>query len=304
VSRDVSETPDIPPLPTRPTEGHKGTFGTVTVFGGCCAGDARMVGAPCLAALAALRAGAGLAVLAVPDPIADAALTIAPTATAWPVPVDAAGEIVPAEAARLLAEAAGKPGCLVVGPGLGRSPAARALALQAVLQEDAPVVLDADALNALAAVPELQRDMRASAVLTPHPGEYGRLARALGLEEDPASAAGRADAAQRLAAFLGVVVVLKGARTVVADAARVWTSDAELPQLAAGGTGDVLAGVIAGLVSQHSRSAGLFDCAAHAVAAHADAARAWGAATGASGGMLATDLLGRLPAAVETRRLP
>jgi len=300
----VTETPDIPPLPSRPTDGHKGTFGTVTVFGGCAAGDALMIGAPCLAALAALRAGAGLAALAVPDPIAAAALTIAPTATALPVPVDAAGEIVPAEAARLLASAAAKPGALVVGPGLGRSPAARALSLQAALQEDAPVVLDADALNALAAVPELQRDMRASAVLTPHPGEYQRLARALNLEEDPVAPAGRPQAAQRLAAFLGVVVVLKGARTVVADAARVWTSDAELPQLAAGGTGDVLAGVIAGLVSQHSRSAGLFECAVHAVEAHADAARAWGAETGAAGGMLATDLLDRLPRAIERRRAP
>ena len=294
--------PPIAPLPPRDPNGHKGTFGTVTVFGGCAEPGSRMIGAPCLSALAALRAGAGLARLVLPAPILDAALTLAPVATGVAIPVDEGGSVRAADAARLLAEALADIGAVVVGPGLGRSAGARALALQTVIQADRPAVVDADALNLLAELPDLHRDFRASAVLTPHPGEYRRLADALGIDGDPTDRDARPAAAQRLAAFLGVVVVLKGARTVVADAADVWESDAEIPALASGGTGDVLAGVIAGLVAAHGREIGLRACAVHAVAAHAHAAASWAADTRATGGLLATDLLERLPRAVESRR--
>jgi len=288
---------DTPALPARDPQGHKGTFGSVSVFGGRCAGGQRMIGAPCLAALAALRAGAGLAKIAAPEPIIDACLTIAPSATGTPLPVDAAGEILPAEAARVLAEAAENSSALVVGPGLGVSDATGALAIQAALQEDCPVVVDADAINALAQHRELQRDVRASAILTPHPGEFARLARSLDLDNDPTP-----ENAQKLAGFLGVIVVLKGATTVVADAVRVWAHEAELPQLATGGTGDVLAGAVAGLVAQHGKTDGLFACAQAAVIAHAAAASEWGESYAADGGMLATELLDSLPAAVDALR--
>jgi NAD(P)H-hydrate epimerase len=139
-------------------------------------------------------------------------------------------------------------------------------------------------------------------VLTPHPGEFSRLARAFDLEGDPTDLDERPAAAQRLAAFLGVVVVLKGARTVVADAAEASVSEAEVPALATGGTGDVLAGVIAALIASCGREIGVRACAAHAVEAHAAAARAWCEEAGATGGMLASDLLDHLPAAVEARR--
>ncbi len=288
---------DIPALPARDPRGHKGTFGTVAVFGGRCAGGQRMIGAPCLTALAALRAGAGLAKLALPEPIINAALVITPSATGTPLPVDSAGEIAPSEAARILSEASESSNALVVGPGLGVSAQTRALALQAVVQEECPVVLDADAINALAQHPELQRDVRASVVLTPHPGEFARLASALGLDGAPS-----AENAQRLGAFLGVIVVLKGATTVVADAVNVWEHAGDLPQLATGGTGDVLAGTIAGLIAQHAKEIGLFACACHGVAAHAEAAREWGEAYTATGGMLAAELLDALPGAIEARR--
>ena len=284
-------------LPARDPSGHKGTFGTVTVFGGCAAGGSRMIGAPCLAALGALRAGAGLARLATPEPIINAALTIAPSATGTPIPVDAADRIIPAEAARILDEATTTSRAIVIGPGLGVSAETGALALQSVIQTECPVIIDADAITCLAQHPQLQRDFRATAILTPHPGEFARLARSLGLPEEPT-----AESAQRLAAFLGAIVVLKGAVTVVADAVTIWEHAGNMPQLGTGGTGDVLAGTIAGLVAQHAPSVGPFACAQHAVAAHADAARRWTGETGTNGGMLATDLLEHLPGAVHARR--
>ena len=288
---------DTPALPARDPHGHKGTFGSVCVFGGRCAGGQRMIGAPCLAALAALRVGAGLARIAAPDPIIDACLTIAPSATGTPLPVDGAGEIVPAEAARALAEATDSSSVIVIGPGLGVSDAAGALALQSVVQDERPVIVDADAINALARHPELQRDIRASAILTPHPGEFARLAQSLALDGAPTP-----ENAQRLAGFLGVIVALKGSTTIVADALRVWAHEAALPQLATGGTGDVLAGAIAGLVAQHGKELGLFACAQAGVAAHAGAAEEWGESYAADGGMLATELLDSLPGAVDALR--
>ena len=295
-------TGDVPPLPPRDPDGHKGTFGTVTVFGGCASGGSRMIGAPALAALGALRAGAGRARLATPEPIINEALTVAPSATGIPLPVTPAGDPETAEAVRLLAESAEASDALVVGPGLGLSDGAAALALQAVVQDAAPVVVDADALTLLSRVPELQRDIRASAVLTPHPGEYRRLAAACGIDADPADPSTQPEAAQRLAGFLGVIVVLKGARTVVADGVRYATCGEPNPALAAGGSGDVLAGAIAGLIAAHGREIGLFDCAVHGVCAHAAAAGAWRDRAGATGGMLAADLAGCLPAAVQARR--
>lgn len=293
----MSDASDTPSLPARDPSGHKGTFGTVSVFGGRCAGGQRMIGAPCLSALAAQRAGAGLARLCLPEPIIDAALTLAPSATGTPLPVDATGEIVASEAARVLSEASESSSALVVGPGLGVSEHTSALALQGVVQDVCPVVLDADALNCLASHPELQRDVRASAVLTPHPGEFARLTTALGLDSEAS-----AENAQRLAAFLGVIVVLKGATTIVADAVTVWEHAGDLPQLATGGTGDVLAGLIGGLIAQHGREIGLFDCARCGVTAHAAAAGEWGEAYAATGGMLAAELLDSLPSAVEALR--
>jgi NAD(P)H-hydrate epimerase len=297
---------EIPPLPDRDPRGHKGTFGKVAVFGGCAMAaerDApRMIGAPVMTALATLRSGAGIAMLGVPEPIVDAALTMAPVCTGIPLPVDHAGEIVASDAATRLARTVADVGALVVGPGLCVSEASRALTLQATLQEEVPVVLDAGALTMLAKTPEAQRDVRATCVLTPHPGEWNRLARAFDLEGDPTDLEARPAAAQRLASFLGVVVVLKGARTVVADAAEAWVHDGEVPAMATGGAGDVLSGVIAALIAGHGSEIGVRACAIHAVIAHAEAALAWCDETGATGGMLATDLLERLPGAVEARR--
>lgn len=314
----------LPALPKRDTRGHKGTFGTVAVVGGASprareeSGPAiRMIGGPALAARAALRAGAGLARLVMPEPVLDAALTITPEATGAALAVDHDGQIVAHLAATVLDEVMEHAACVVVGPGLGPGNGPGAIALRAIVQDATPVVVDADALNALAEMPELNRDFRAPAVLTPHVGEFERLAASMGLHADP-----RKDplaAAQRLAAHLGCVVVLKSSATAVSDGLRAWLYDEPNPAMATGGSGDVLAGVLGSLIAQHCRrhiGAGertltsehlgglsLFDAARLAVVAHAGAGWTWTRRhDGATGGMLAGDLLDHLPGVLEGLR--
>lgn len=316
--------PPLPRLPARDPRGHKGTFGTVAVVGGCARADMTMIGGPCFAALAALRAGAGLARLALPRPIMNAGLTIAPSATGAPLPVDHESDLVPHSCAVVLDELIDEAACLAIGPGLGLGEGPRAVALRAVLQDVTPVVVDADGLNNLAEAPELHRDFHAAAILTPHPGEFRRLARLFDITDDPVEEASRPAAAEELARLLGCVVALKGARTVVTDGHQTWVNDTGDSALATAGTGDVLTGLIAGLIAQFHRPAvrpaperttgrsgamagengrlSLFDCARLAVHAHGLAADRWRERFGASGGMLVEDLLTLIPEALESLR--
>jgi ADP-dependent NAD(P)H-hydrate dehydratase len=320
VSDAQSDIP-LPSLPPRDQRGHKGTFGTVGVVGGCCAGQTRMIGAPALAALGALRAGVGRARLAMPAPILPHGMLIAVSATGLAIPVGPTGEIEPHDAAAAIDAAAERCDCLVVGPGLGLSSGSSAAALRAVQQHDLSVVLDADAITSLASIPELLRDFRAAAILTPHPGEFRSLAKPLGIEEDPVDPKTRPRAAEHMAQRLGCIVVLKGAGTVVSDGHRTWVNHTGNAVLAAAGTGDVLAGILAGLIAQFvakpedarpwpmpakPRPSGkpldLFDAARLGVAAHALAADRWRSEHAASAGMLAVDLLAGLPAVIESMR--
>lgn len=293
---------DLPPLPPRPRDGHKGTFGTVLVVGGSSSETTRMIGAPALAGLGALRAGCGLCKLMMPSPILNAALSSLTSATGLPLAVDDEDQVIPFEAVAAFDHAAEDATCIVIGPGLGSAEAARALVLRAVQRDNPPLVVDADALNVLASIPDLFRDFHAAAILSPHPGEFRRLANAFRITHDPAREESRVPAAEALAQKLGAIVVLKGARTVVSDGQRTWTCPAGDPCMATGGSGDVLAGVTAGLVSQHLRQGhDLFECARAAVAAHALAGESW-AAHNATAGMLASELANLIPAALETLR--
>jgi NAD(P)H-hydrate epimerase len=305
--------PPIPRLPARDRAGHKGTFGTVGIIGGCCAGDSRMIGAPALAALAALRSGCGLARLAMPGPIIAAGIALCPSATGIALPVDEDGALSAHEAAPPIDALTAQCESLVIGPGLGRGDGPRAVSLRCVLQQDVPVVVDADAINALSEVPELTRDFRAHAVLTPHPGEYSRLARSLRIGHNPVDPASRPDAAAELARRLGCIVVLKGPGTVVSDGQRTRICERGHPCLATAGTGDVLSGLIAGLIAQFSRPAhpgarntgaamSLFDAASAAVQAHAIAGERWAEHHGAEAGLLAVELAEGLPAVIDAMR--
>lgn len=297
---DLSPPPRLPP---RDPAGHKGTFGSVAVLGGCCAGGLLMIGAPALAARAALRAGCGLVKLVVPEPIAPAVLQLVPSATGLPIPTDPRGTYSPAEARRAVARAVDAATVLAVGPGLGTGQGPVDLALAAAEQTRVPIVLDADGLNAVAQAPDLREALRARAILTPHPGEFRRLAARLGIRGDPVNPASRPAAAAELARALSAVVVLKGQGSIVTDGSRAWRNTTGSHALATAGTGDVLTGLVAGLIAQHASTMSLYDLARAAVAAHGRACDAWCQDTHAHAGLLAHDLADRLPAALERDRL-
>lgn len=294
----------LPRMPTRDPKGHKGTFGTVLVIGGCASGGKRMIGAPSLAATAALRSGCGLVRLLTPAPIIDAALTICPSATGVPMDVDGTGELIASDAAAVIDDQLNGASAIIVGPGMGGGEAMKAIVLRCVQQEDVPVIVDADAINALSETPELWRDFKAAAVLTPHPGEYNRLAESLRIEANPVIDAERPRAAELLAQRLGCIVALKGAGTVVSDGQRTWVNATGGAMLATAGTGDVLAGVIGGLAAQFVRlgrrgALDLFDATRIAVLAHGLAGERWSKQNRAEAGLLAMELTEFLPAILQ-----
>ena len=253
-------------LPARPRDAHKGRFGHVLVIGG----DEGMGGAARLAAEAALRVGAGLV------SVATHPAHVAPILAARPeLMVRGIEGAKPLEA--MLARAT----VIAAGPGLGRSQWSKDL-LHAALESGLPCVLDADALNLLSESP--RRSDRW--VLTPHPGEAGRL-----LDGDAASVeADRPAAARALRARYGGVAVLKGAGTLVCGAGpSLWLCDRGNPGMASGGMGDVLTGIIAGLAAQLDdlERAACAGTLIHALAGD-DAAR------GGERGLLAGDLLDTL----------
>lgn len=311
--------PPVPPIPARDPAGHKGTFGTVVVVGGCAAGlgsspaagDAGtrvMLGGPVLCARAALRAGCGLVDLALPAPLVPGALSALESATAHALPVDAHGELDPSASAAVLDPVLERATALAIGPGLGAGHAVAQVVVRLLARDAVPVVVDADALNALASTSRFDLDFRAPAILTPHPGEHARLAAALGLPalpEDPSPDALHA-ATLAMARRIGAVVVLKGARTAVSDGLRTWSAHAGMSALATGGSGDVLAGACASMLAQfgptsRARALDIFDCARVAVMAHGRAARIWGEGHG-SAGMLAAELCDTLPKAIDLMR--
>ena len=307
----------LPPLPNRPQDGHKGTFGTVAVIGGAAgmhhddAFEPTMLGAPALAALGAIRSGCGLVKIAAPAPIIEHVLTLAPFATGYGLEVDHARSVIAAHAAPVIDELVRTSRAIVAGMGMGNTHSTAQIIARLLAQEDCPVVIDADGLNALCDLPGFDRDLRANAVLTPHPGEAKRLLAALSIEADPAgNRPKRAWACSRLAQRLGCVVVLKGRGTVVSDGHRVWVCDRGSPALASGGTGDVLAGIIGSIIAQtHNQTRDaegldLLTAAAIGVQAHAIAGERWAESHKGEGGLIANELPELLPeifSALRTR---
>ncbi|MCY4447616.1 MAG: NAD(P)H-hydrate dehydratase [Chloroflexi bacterium] len=280
-------------LPPRPADGHKGSFGNVLVVGG----HRRYVGAPVLAASAAYRMGAGLVNLAAPESVSRVAATQLIEQVHAPLAESADGGIA-AEAAGTAREALNAASAAVVGPGMGADESSVAFLRALLLTEPAvptPVVLDADALNILANIYGWPSMLAVPTVLTPHPGEMGKL---LGRPAHEVQV-DRKGAAMASAEQWGQVVVLKGAHTVIAAPdGRVALSPFANPALATAGSGDVLAGIIGGLLAQGMER---YEAAVASVYLHGAAAERWSAANG-SGGMLASDLLALLPRVTEDTR--
>lgn len=301
----------LPPLPHRPDDGHKGTFGTVAIVGGC-AGMHRddefeptMLGAPALSAMGAIRSGCGLVKIAAPSPIIEQVLTLAPFATGYGLETDHARSINASHAAPVLDELTRSCSVIVAGMGMGGAHCVAQIIVRLLNQEMVPVVIDADGLNALASLPEFDREIRASAVLTPHPGEARRLMQSLAIEGDPAGdESQRIDACTRLAQRLGCVAVLKGKGTVVSDGHRVWVCERGSPALAAAGTGDVLGGVIGSIIAQSRNDASidLLHAAALGVQAHAIAGERWAESHDGDGGLMANELSEQLPGVISSLR--
>ncbi|HVT58816.1 MAG TPA: NAD(P)H-hydrate dehydratase [Thermoanaerobaculia bacterium] len=229
-------------LPRRAAESHKGDYGHLLLV----AGSVGKAGAAILAARAAVRAGAGLVTAAVPEPIVTAVDLGSVESMTLPLPAGASGQLAGDAVDRVLAATAGK-SALALGPGLGQEEetvaAIRRLAAEAAL----PLVLDADGINAFAGRPGDLAGRRAPTVLTPHPGELGRL---LGISTAEVQG-DRPAAARRAARESGAMVVLKGSLTLVAvPGGALYVNPTGNPGMASGGTGDVLTGTLAGLLAQ------------------------------------------------------
>ena len=279
---------NIPQPPPRPDDAHKGTFGTVIVVGGC----DTMIGAPALCARAALRSGVGLVKIACSPTVLPFVLTIEPGATGVAI-----GE-EPGEAlAQLELADPNKKAVLAVGPGLGQDPL-RGELVEALLSGQRRIVLDADGLNLLAMRIKKCCQLtqhRAPLVLTPHPGEYSRLAAALHIDADPTGDDGqRARAASLLAQHMHAVVLLKGQRTIIADGQHTFINTTGNPALATAGSGDVLTGLIAALIAQGMQPLGAARLGAHA---HGLAADLWAKQHG-NRGLRAIELADQLPTAL------
>ncbi len=245
----ASSSEPLPRLPPRRADSHKGDFGRALLIGG----SRGMTGAIALAGMAALRSGAGLVQLAVPAECRAAVAAHEPSYMTAELPGDEDGRISIRAASRI-SELASTATAVACGPGLGRSRGLNLLVNDLYGRLDRPMVLDADALNALAeaelpSTPALSAPALSPAaprVLTPHPGEFARL---LGIATGEVQSR-RQELATQVAARHGLVVVLKGHQTVVSDGTRTSLNATGNPGMATGGSGDVLTGVITALICQ------------------------------------------------------
>jgi hydroxyethylthiazole kinase-like uncharacterized protein yjeF len=235
----------------RATAANKGNFGHVLVVGGTLGTAGGRSGAPAMAALAALRAGAGLVTAAVPAPALPLVAAVAPELMTLPLAATAAGHIAAENLApeNLATLMAGRT-VLTIGPGLGQCADTVEFTTGILSATKIPAVIDADALNILAAQPALLAELAKgrTLVLTPHPGEMARLAGITAAEVQ----ANRLEVARNFAKRMGVTLVLKGARTLVAHPdGSVAVNTSGNPAIAKGGSGDLLTGLVAGLLAQY-----------------------------------------------------
>ncbi len=271
----------------RPRDSNKGKFGHVLVV----AGSRGKPGAAAMAGLSALRAGAGLVTVACPESAVSAVSSHTAELMTEPLPETAAGEISRAAFERIM-ELAGKRTLVAIGPGIGTDDETRATVMRLFNELRKPMVVDADALNCLAAGEwsgingsGINGMLR---VLTPHPGEMSRLTgRSIAdIQSD------RIPAARAFATSRNVTVVLKGERTLIGfPDGRVWINPTGSPSMATGGTGDILTGMVSGLMGQFPHEPDLAVAAAvylHGLAGEIAARR------GTEQTVIATDLLGCL----------
>lgn len=264
-------------LPDRNPWGHKGNFGKLLLL----CGSRGYTGAAFFAAMGALRSGAGLVFLGVPESIYGIEAVKLNEPVIFPLP-DAGGRLS-ADAVPEILTRLPRMDAVLVGPGLGQSEGTLAVVRAVLEKAECPVVVDADGINVLSAHRDLLRGRKLPTILTPHDGEFARLGGVIGEDRMAAAAA--------LAEELGCVVLLKGHETCITDGTDGYLNPTGNPGMAVGGSGDVLAGVITALLG-----AGLppLEAAACGAWLHGAAGDRCAAELGQYG-MLPTDMLSALP---------
>ena len=266
-------------LPRRDRNAHKGNFGRVLIL----AGSVGYTGAPCLAAEAALRTGAGLIFVGVPEAVYPIVAQKLDEPMVFPLPCDEAGRLNTRAVPEIVRRLEGCDACLV-GPGLGRSEAILDAVSAVLTHAKCPVILDADGINCLEGHIDVLGQAGCPVILTPHDGEFRRLG------GDPAPEV-RYESAKALAERWGVTLLLKGHRTLTLGGGKVWLNPNGNPGMATGGSGDVLAGIILSLLGQGLAP---LDAAAAGAWLHGAVgdfcADAWG-----EYGMTPTDMIACLP---------
>lgn len=264
-------------LPDRNPWGHKGNFGKLLLL----CGSRGYTGAAFFAAMGALRSGAGLVFLGVPESIYGIEAVKLNEPVIFPLP-DAGGRLS-ADAVPEILTRLPRMDAVLVGPGLGQSEGTLAVVRAVLEKAECPVVVDADGINVLSAHRDLLRGRKLPTILTPHDGEFARLGGVIGEDRMAAAAA--------LAEELGCVVLLKGHETCITDGTDGYLNPTGNPGMAVGGSGDVLAGVITAMLG-----AGLppLEAAACGAWLHGAAGDRCAAELGQYG-MLPTDMLSALP---------
>ena len=264
-------------LPDRDENAHKGNFGRILLL----CGSRGYTGAAALASMGALRSGAGLVFLGVPESIYTIEAVKLTEAIVFPLP-DEGGKFS-AEGIPEILERLSKMDAVLVGPGLGQSEGTFEVVKTVLQNFEGPVILDADGINVLSAHKDILRGRQAPTILTPHDGEFARLGGTIGAD--------RGAAAEVMAKELGCILLLKGHRTVITDGQSTYINCTGNPGMAVGGSGDVLSGIIVSLLGQ-----GLAPLEAAACAAwlHGAAGDICGEEIGQYG-MLPSDMVNVLP---------
>ena len=263
-------------LPEREVTAHKGNFGKILLL----CGSRGYTGAAYLAAMGALRSGAGLVFLGVPESIYQIEAVKLNEAIVFPLPDDD-GKLS-ADAIPEILERLTKMDAVMMGPGLGQSEDVFKVVKTVLEQANCPVVVDADGINVIAAHRDILRGRTAPTILTPHAGEFSRLG---GQPGD------RQDAAEEMAKDLGCIVLLKGHGTVITDGGTTYINPTGNPGMAVGGSGDVLSGIIVSLLGQ---GIGPLEAAASGAWLHGAAGDLCAGEIGQYG-MLPTDMVNVLP---------
>lgn len=257
---NIQRVSDLPSPPKRPENAHKGTFGKVLVI----AGSPGMSGAACLSGMGALRGGSGLVFLAIPESIQSIVSTVNPCYLTIPLQIDQHGNVSEESKTRLLNQVHDFD-AVAIGPGCGQHSWIQEITFKLYKELNQTLILDADALNAIAASNKPLPKAVGSRILTPHPGEFSRLVN----QSTAKVAQQREELAISFAKQHQVVLLLKGAHTIITDGTRIAVNTTGNSGLATGGSGDVLTGLLTSLTGQ---GLGAFEAAQLAAHLHGRAA--------------------------------